>query len=1002
MKESGERGGSAPATSTGKRPYHRKQPLPFRKDRNLANGNRQQHNKDPHNGLIVFSSHQHQHDPSNLANFCQSMLRISSLHILQSAGYDAVQANPMSVLVDCLTRYLEFLAEAVKDFAELSGRSQVTAFDVVDGFSELGIDISALKEWAVENGGEALAPASSLTEGSNDTNRSEPNAPGPNSGAGTGATSAPGANSTNRPAFPTWKGADPGRVINDLLWNGRKRDLSDRDIYEWRAVPEGFIIPETDEDQDEYAYPEGSDEEVDHIKETVMTQERHSKWIPGSKPSYIPDFIPPFPGSSLPEDEAVDDDEDDEDESIKKSQSTEFDILSPSHIHSATATQDSEINILESVEGNTHPDLAKLSINTTTQLKEENSEINSTAKLNDIDNKSNFNPYTHVVPFQESSLPLPTLHTATPVNADATAPRKQRSGATGLSQDVQQLFSDTLVALMDPMPYPPSFSKRLKRQSRIAHMIARPSATTDTLFSDSPHPGLIDTQLKLSLPFAITHKFMSPGISVDDIPPGALSENTASAIYAEYHAQEANPTNAPRSSTIPIGSRKSSFSNSPLSSVTYPPRDNISLGSNGHATNMAGSMVKNKPGSRKPSVSGVDSGALISGSLQPVIPTSSPQQSGTTLGNIGTVGSNTLISPNILSRIGSNFDPSALLATQGPGAGPVGDRTATVNGLTSEQQLSQSNISSIGSNAAQIGTSTVPKASTQLSGSSSNVTSASSAVSTSTVSAQSSSKLLGKSSTGKPIPGPISLSELPLSMSSAKTPSTATATPTTPSALATPKIRFKFSAMDAITSPNGDQGGLTPGKRDHGHAPSNSSGGHHHRSSSMSSTTGSTHHKKSKKSREYDFDDDDEDDDEERSREKKKKKKSKSKDKDRDRDRDRDRDSDDDGGGGGSSRHKHHKHKSSHRYDGSSKGTYSPSTSTSYNYAVTPQGSYQAADDGGEVIDCICSNPTLDDGLFMIACDKCEVWFHGRCVGVREGDGVETWYCKRCTLSNRV
>jgi hypothetical protein len=54
------------------------------------------------------------------------------------------------------------------------------------------------------------------------------------------------------------------------------------------------------------------------------------------------------------------------------------------------------------------------------------------------------------------------------------------------------------------------------------------------------------------------------------------------------------------------------------------------------------------------------------------------------------------------------------------------------------------------------------------------------------------------------------------------------------------------------------------------------------------------------------------------------------------------------------------------------------------------------------VINCICSNPTLDDGLFMIACDQCEVWFHGRCVGVREGDAVRTWFCQRCTSSGRV
>ncbi|ORY01527.1 hypothetical protein K493DRAFT_298313 [Basidiobolus meristosporus CBS 931.73] len=49
-----------------------------------------------------------------------------------------------------------------------------------------------------------------------------------------------------------------------------------------------------------------------------------------------------------------------------------------------------------------------------------------------------------------------------------------------------------------------------------------------------------------------------------------------------------------------------------------------------------------------------------------------------------------------------------------------------------------------------------------------------------------------------------------------------------------------------------------------------------------------------------------------------------------------------------------------------------------------------------EVINCICVNPRLDDGNFMIACDRCQVWFHGSCVGVSEGDIVDTWFCQRC------
>ncbi|KAI9246917.1 hypothetical protein BDA99DRAFT_526491 [Phascolomyces articulosus] len=50
-----------------------------------------------------------------------------------------------------------------------------------------------------------------------------------------------------------------------------------------------------------------------------------------------------------------------------------------------------------------------------------------------------------------------------------------------------------------------------------------------------------------------------------------------------------------------------------------------------------------------------------------------------------------------------------------------------------------------------------------------------------------------------------------------------------------------------------------------------------------------------------------------------------------------------------------------------------------------------------EIVRCICSNPTIDYGTFMISCDKCHVWYHGECVGVTESDKIETWYCSNCS-----
>ncbi|RHZ65024.1 hypothetical protein Glove_319g167 [Diversispora epigaea] len=57
--------------------------------------------------------------------------------------------------------------------------------------------------------------------------------------------------------------------------------------------------------------------------------------------------------------------------------------------------------------------------------------------------------------------------------------------------------------------------------------------------------------------------------------------------------------------------------------------------------------------------------------------------------------------------------------------------------------------------------------------------------------------------------------------------------------------------------------------------------------------------------------------------------------------------------------------------------------------------------EGGEVeiINCICPYPLceIDDGNFMLSCDKCQVWFHGTCVGFGPTPvEVNTWYCDRC------
>eukprot|EP01128_Nolandella_sp_AFSM9_P010685 TRINITY_DN7431_c0_g1_i1.p1 TRINITY_DN7431_c0_g1~~TRINITY_DN7431_c0_g1_i1.p1 ORF type:complete len:972 (-),score=256.51 TRINITY_DN7431_c0_g1_i1:114-3029(-) len=50
---------------------------------------------------------------------------------------------------------------------------------------------------------------------------------------------------------------------------------------------------------------------------------------------------------------------------------------------------------------------------------------------------------------------------------------------------------------------------------------------------------------------------------------------------------------------------------------------------------------------------------------------------------------------------------------------------------------------------------------------------------------------------------------------------------------------------------------------------------------------------------------------------------------------------------------------------------------------------------------CICRG--LDDGTFMINCEGCHDWFHGRCVNVSEVQGrhIDLYYCDKCTKEGK-
>lgn len=82
--------------------------------------------------------------------------------------------------------------------------------------------------------------------------------------------------------------------------------------------------------------------------------------------------------------------------------------------------------------------------------------------------------------------------------------------------------------------------------------------------------------------------------------------------------------------------------------------------------------------------------------------------------------------------------------------------------------------------------------------------------------------------------------------------------------------------------------------------------------------------------------------------------------------------------------------------------SYSADVGAEDGYASSSQHSDNGSDSGTDDPDadvyCICRRP--DNGTFMIGCDGgCDDWFHGKCVGIPEGDKnlIDKYMCPNCT-----
>ncbi|CAG8508262.1 13614_t:CDS:2 [Ambispora leptoticha] len=82
-----------------------------------------------------------------MERFCSSVLRLAALQLIQQAGFDKTSSMSADVLTDVFGNYLELLGKTAKNHGMHAGRTKMNAFDVKATFETLGIKVEDLEDW---------------------------------------------------------------------------------------------------------------------------------------------------------------------------------------------------------------------------------------------------------------------------------------------------------------------------------------------------------------------------------------------------------------------------------------------------------------------------------------------------------------------------------------------------------------------------------------------------------------------------------------------------------------------------------------------------------------------------------------------------------------------------------------------------------------------------------------------------------------------------------------
>ncbi|CAG8499806.1 7339_t:CDS:2 [Cetraspora pellucida] len=228
--------------------------------------------------------------------FCSEILRRSVHQALASAGFEKSSKLGGEVFADVLKDYLLCLGKSAHEGAIRSGRTKTTSTDVLAAFEDFGIRIDELKEWSQTDGkilGKYTGPL-----------------PQPKIMEGLLRSGLPGYSTNEFSDLPTTE----IKEASDFKSNVNPVDSNEMQVDTIRKSHE-IIFNEVVDKNNEPEDSKGLQIEAtnEHLVDSSVVLQSYTRPL---RPSYVPEWLPPFPEVKPQQDERL---EYETDDALKKS-----------------------------------------------------------------------------------------------------------------------------------------------------------------------------------------------------------------------------------------------------------------------------------------------------------------------------------------------------------------------------------------------------------------------------------------------------------------------------------------------------------------------------------------------------------------------------------------------------------------------------------------------------------------------------------------------------------